>query len=66
VASLVSPRPLIIANPINGDGQLLSHSDAQTKLQWALGIYNLLGAENNLAISANAENSAILAAFLGK
>jgi len=66
VASLVSPRPLIIANPINGDGQLLSHSDAQTKLQWALGIYNLLGAKNNLAILANAENSAILAAFLGK
>jgi len=66
VASLVSPRPLIIANPNNGAGQSLSHSDAQTELQWALGVYDLFGAENNLAILVNAENSAILAAFLDK
>ena len=64
VVSLVSPRPLIIANLINGVGQALGQSDAQTELQWTLGVYSLLDAENNLTILANAEISAILASFL--
>lgn len=64
VASLVSPRPLIIANPTNGAGQPLTHSDAQTELQWTFVVYSLLDAVNNLTILANAKNSAILASFL--
>jgi dienelactone hydrolase len=64
VASLIAPRTLIIANPIDGAGHLLSQPDAQARLQWTTDAYDLLHAGNNISILTNAETNAILDDFL--
>jgi len=66
VASLVAPRTLIIANPIDGAGHSLSLLDAQTDLQWTIEAYDSMDAEDKLLILTNAEKSIILNAFLAE
>jgi len=53
VAALISPRPVYIGGPLDGQMRPVAQSTAERKFSWCRGVYRALGAEPMLRVVAD-------------